>query len=100
MAIQRGKRCRIIQEKKGHSSAVTRMATIMGMTSSFNWMISQMSTPIAAAMSRKRHAYSAVRRSPRGTCSLSSPETMRVRSRSAEKNEPRDVSSGPLITPV
>ena len=55
IASQRGKRWRSIQPKAGHSSAVTRIATSSGMTSSFSWMTSQMPTPIAAATTRNRH---------------------------------------------
>jgi hypothetical protein len=60
----------------------------------------QTPTPIAAATTRKRHEYAVATRSPRGTESVMSVETTRLRSRRASNSEPRGLSSEPLIPQV
>jgi hypothetical protein len=100
IASQRGTRWRSIQVNAGQRRAVMRMATSSGITSSFSWITSQMATPIAAATTRKRHAYAVAMRSPCGMVPASSVETTLLRSRRASNSEPRGFSSDPLISPV
>ena len=63
-------------------------------------MTSQTPRPIAAAMTRMRQPYAAATRSRRGTVSPASVVITRERSRRASKNDPRGLSSEPLIPPV
>ena len=79
MASQRGTPRRSNQVKAGQSRAVTRIATNSGITMTLSWMTSHTTIATAAAMTIRRQAYAAARRSACGTAGLRSLETVRSR---------------------